>query len=254
MTVAACSRANLPRMKWACASRVSDKLTLRCPEYGVFLFDLFSLLIVKGKFVWFESCYCLVVMAPGRPALLSGITMKTLDDRIQPSGNEKSSGRRRFVRGLGVALPVTLTVSARSAMAATCTTVSAQASIDLANSHNSLTDVNQPCAALSPATWAGREESEFGVANVNFSSQFGGGPNKTMRKVLRDPNATAFQKHIAAAYVNSVHGKVGTKFYDIDKLKAMWNWKQGHNGFYQPLPGANWDEADIMRYLADTWS
>lgn len=180
--------------------------------------------------------------------------MKTLDDQIQTSGDDKSSGRRRFVRGLGVALPVTLTVSARSAMAATCTTVSAQASINLANSHNSLTDVNQPCTALSPTTWAGKTDNEFGIANVNFSAQFGGGPNKTMRQVLRDPNATPFQKHIAAAYVNSVLGRVGTKFYTIEQLKAMWNWKLGVNGYYQPVPGANWDETNIMTYLADTWT
>ena len=180
--------------------------------------------------------------------------MKTLDDSIQTAGNDKGAGRRRFVRGLGVALPVTLTVSARSAMAATCTTVSAQASINLANSHDSLTDVNQPCTGLSPATWAGKSDSEFGVANVAFSSQFGGGPNKNMRQLLRDANATAFQKHIAAAYVNSVLGRVGDRYYNLDQLKAMWSWRQGVNGFYQPVPGANWDETKIMAYLADTWN
>lgn len=180
--------------------------------------------------------------------------MKTLDDHIQTPGGDKGSGRRRFVRGLGVALPITLTVSARSAMAATCTTVSAQASINLTNSHNSLLDVNQPCNGLSPQSWANSPDSDFGSANVNFSSQFGGGPNKTMRQVLRDSAATAFQKHIAAAYVNSVLGRVDQKFYNLDQLKAMWNWRLGEGGFYHPVPGANWDETHIMTYLADTWS
>ena len=180
--------------------------------------------------------------------------MKTLDDRIQTSGDDKSSGRRRFVRGLGAAIPVTLTISARSAMAATCTTVSAQASINLANSHNSLTDVNQPCNGLSPQAWANSPDSDFGSANVYFSSQFGGGPNKSMRQVLRDANATPFQKHIAAAYVNSVLGRVDQKFYNLDQLKAMWNWKLGLNGSYHPVAGANWDDTNIMTYLADTWN
>ena len=49
--------------------------------------------------------------------------MNTHDEQPKPADLNESKGRRRFVRAVGVAVPVALTVSARSTMAATCNVV-----------------------------------------------------------------------------------------------------------------------------------
>ena len=176
--------------------------------------------------------------------------MNKINSHDEPQSAEKSVGRRRFVRGVGIAVPVALTISARSALSATCTTQSAAASIALNNSHNATGDVNQPCAGLSPKSLSSQKNENLTGANDTFSAFFPSGPADSMRTVLSSKDD--FAKHIAAAYINSKSGKVAQKFYTVQNLKDMWTY--GPSGAYQPVPGANWDKTKIKTYLKDTWS
>ncbi len=177
--------------------------------------------------------------------------MNKINSHDEPQSAEKSVGRRRFVRGVGIAVPVALTISARSALSATCTTQSAAASIALNNSHNATGDVNQPCQGVAP----GSLTLDLLGANDEFSAVFTTWPADKLKKstvfdVLSSKDG--FAKHIAAAYINSKSGKVAQKFYTVQNLKDMWTY--GPSGAYQPVPGANWDKTKIKTYLKDTWS
>jgi hypothetical protein len=176
--------------------------------------------------------------------------LKTLDDK--PS-QTKSTNRRRFVRGLGIAIPVALTVSARSALANTCSAVSANASIALTKSHNATGDTGLTCSGWSPATWKGKTVDDYSPNNHKFNTVFSGGPNERMRRVII--NEDGFNNLIAAAYMNFVKNKLastlgGKTVYDLADLQAMWN---GRNGSYQPVPGVLWGMPEIKAYLATTW-
>ena len=154
--------------------------------------------------------------------------MNTHDEQPKPADLNESKGRRRFVRAVGVAVPVALTVSARSTMAATCNVVSAHASINLTNSHNSTTD------------------NTFGF----------GGPNLSMRQVLiqQVPTST-FASYIAAAYVNLGKEPAIGVCYTLQNLKDMWQY--GPSGTFHPLASdttVNWSQQQIIDYLIDTWT
>ena len=177
-----------------------------------------------------------------------GIDMNKINSHDEPQGAEESVGRRRFVRGVGIAVPIALTVSARSALSATCTTQSAAASIALNNSHNATGDRDQPCQGLSPTAWAARTANQFGTANANFYATFASGPTVKMRAVVKssDPLVTDLMKYIAAAYVNLQLGLVPANTYTVQNLKGMLA------GSYQPVPGVIWDSTAIINYLKTT--
>jgi len=183
--------------------------------------------------------------------------MSNLNNHDDELNHDENSGRRKFVRAIGVAVPVTLTISARSALAGTCTTVSAAASIALANSHNATGDVGlTPCVGLAPSALAALTPSSFGVANVGFSTIFVSGPVFRMRAVLRssDPaTVTDFMKHLAAAYVNLQLGKVPAGTYSVKNLQDMWDAVKMLSP-YHPVSGVDWYETEIKAYLATTWS
>lgn len=183
--------------------------------------------------------------------------MNTHDGLPKASTPNEGAGRRRFVRGVGAAVPVALTVSARSALACHCNAVSAHASIKLTNSHNSTQDTNialDPNLTLSPTVLAEKNLAYFTSANANgvFSTVFGSGPNMSMRNVLRSSSTTQFAKNIAAAYVNLKKDPSVIKCYSLQQLIDMW--KYGPTASYQPVPDANWDVNQINTYLTGTWS
>lgn len=177
-----------------------------------------------------------------------------------------NSNRRRFVRGVGVIAPVVLTVSARSALACHCTSVSAAGSIALQNSHNAKTDVWQTnqCAGFSPSRWKNERQSPRGGSD-RFDAIFplsGIEAKWTMWQVLKDSKEknqfgtillSADKKEMlqifAAAYLNSTSNKIGTQYYDVEKLKAMW---RGKDGAFAPVPGKLWDWSDIKSFLLPT--
>jgi hypothetical protein len=183
--------------------------------------------------------------------------MNTQDEQAKFAELNENKGRRRFVRTVGIAVPVALTVSARSTMAATCNVVSAHASINLTNSHNSTSDVGIPNNAQTPADLAKQNAAYFTGANGNFLNIFGfGGPNLPMRQVLiqQVPSAT-FASYIAAAYVNLRKEPAIGVCYTLQNLKDMWQF--GPFGTFHPLASntmVNWDQQKIIDYLIDTWT
>jgi hypothetical protein len=172
------------------------------------------------------------------------------EQKTKPQGN---AGRRRFMRGVGVAVPVSLTVSARSVMACTCSTVSAHASIALANSHNATGDVNQHCAGLSPSAWSA--VSSYTGKTTKLSAVFSPCTTTVGNLQMKDAisNSDLFVKDIATAYLNLLNNKV-VGFYDLPKLQAMW---KGRTSGFLPISGAStpvWYESEIEKYLEDTWN
>jgi len=166
------------------------------------------------------------------------------------SGLRENAGRRRFVRGVGVAIPVSLTVSARSALAATCTTVSANASIALANSHNATGDVNQPCAGFAPSSWSGSYNGKTTTFLTAFTPINTSLNTLTMKAAIT--GSDLFLRDIANAYLNLLNTKV-VGFYSNAQLKAMLD---GRFTGFNPIPTNTslvWYEAEIKAYLESTW-
>jgi hypothetical protein len=186
---------------------------------------------------------------------MNGIEMNAHDEQTKSVELNESKGRRRFVRGVGAAVPVALTVSARSAMACHCNAVSAHASINLTHSHNSTLDQNIALTnTLSPSLLAAKPVTYFTDigANGNFAAFFGSGPNLTMSDVLKSSSTSVFAKQIAAAYVNFKKDASVSKCYSLQQLKDMWTY--GPTSTYQPVPNANWGVDQIGTYLIGTWT
>lgn len=192
-------------------------------------------------------------------------------------------GRRRFVRGVGSALPaVVITAHSPSVLGAVqCLAPSAVASIQLFQSR-----VDRPrltCDGRSPGFWLqsatpkpnGDPDPNAGAwvsANVSpdkpFSEVFSGGPKdglyagKTLKDVLEmggssGSDSQQFGAHMIAAYLNLKSGKVPQSILDTSHLSAMWLLAGGSTcggGYYEPTPGKCWDIEGIKEFLASTWT
>lgn len=176
------------------------------------------------------------------------------------NGALKTVARRRFVRGVGVALPVALSVSAKSALACHCTSVSAHSSIKLANSHNATTDVNSTagCNGWSPDTWKGLSKRTYGGLKTVFSSVFNNDitGQDNMKQVLNGTYSEEY-KYFAAAYLNAFHSRVNARFYKVTDMQAMWPVVKFGSGEYSSVPnipaGKGWNKQDILDYFRLTW-
>lgn len=172
---------------------------------------------------------------------------------------EKANGRRRFVRGVGIALPVVMTVKSRSVMAtgAQCLAPSATASIALLHSRPGRT--TEFCSGRTPGFWGQAWNTHpliwasVGGEGLLFSNPYTGGfPGQTHKQVMNlngvgDPYQ--FGAHMSAAYFNWKKGWVPTTVLDLSDLLAMWN---GRNGSYSPTPGVTWGAQQIVAYLQST--
>ena len=189
--------------------------------------------------------------------------------------NSKASGRRRFVRGVGIATPVILTVASRSALAANCLSPSAQASIALDNSRPDRRR-GAGCFGRGPEFWrdASNEKSSnhghwkgCGAEHRYFSACFSahdGFHGKKLKEVLaskghneqghhqqghyerghQDP--AGLGAHLCAAWCNLHSGKVPASVLSLETMKRMW---AGRNGSYQPVPGVYWSAPQIVEYI-----
>lgn len=175
-------------------------------------------------------------------------------------GASKAVDRRRFVRGVGVALPIALSVSAKSALACHCTSVSAHSSIKLANSHNATTDVNSTvgCNGWSPDTWKAQSKKSYPGLKTVFSSVFANDitGQDNMKQVLNGTYGNEY-KYFAAAYLNSFHSQVDARFYKVTDMQAMWPVVKSGSGEYSSVPnipaGKGWGKEDILDYFRQTW-
>lgn len=170
--------------------------------------------------------------------------------------------RRHFVRNAGLIVPVILTVGSRSALAATCLSPSASASINLTNSRP-----DRPgggiCTGRGPSYWksnpnynpATPNDGVTGLMNTLFGSVFAGGLAGTMRDVCAltgTGNFAALGGKLAAAWLNLKTGLVSANILSEQDLQAMW---AGRFGTYEPIAGAStitWGEAQIIAYLQTT--
>jgi hypothetical protein len=171
----------------------------------------------------------------------------------------KTRGRRRFVRGVGLLAPVVLTMAPRSALANTCLSPSAQASIALDNSRPDRE--RSACFGLSPGFWKNAAKDNHpnhnlwvasGAEGKYFSSVFfdtSGFPGKTLKDVLNLGGNGSFEalgRHLCAAWCNLQTGKVPPSILSLDTLRKMW---AGRNGNYEPVPGVFWNATQIVDYI-----
>jgi hypothetical protein len=186
----------------------------------------------------------------------------------------EKKGRRKFVQGVGVALPVVLSVRSTSALAGgQCFAPSAHASIALLHSRPDREKLY--CRGRTPGFWvnAARRDhpnhsdwvSIFGpdpasppapsnaITSPLFESIFAGGfPGKRFHEVMAlngvgDP--FQFGAHLAAAYCNNLRGWVPSDVLSLSDLQEMW---AGRNGTYHPTAGVSWGAQAITAYLQTT--
>ena len=192
---------------------------------------------------------------------MSGNFKPTDQSKVESLGASPAAdvaGRRRFVRrlGAGVVVPAVLTVASRSAMATTCLSASATASINLTNSRPNR--AGGLCAGGSPGYWknAAANHGDFTARNKNFDAVYiGGFTGLTMEAVInlngtQDPQQLG--GHLAAAWCNLQTAKVSSTVLNLATLQDMW--AKRTTGYY-PISGSTtpvWTAAQIVTYLKTT--
>lgn len=177
----------------------------------------------------------------------------------QPKEN-KQRARRRFIHGVGVAVPVIMTVKSSSALAAQCFAPSAAASIALLHSRLDREQLN--CLGRTPGFWKNAAKPDHpnhsywvtaGGEGVLFSTVFNGGfPNKTLKEVMAltgNQDQWKLGAHLSAAYLNHQIGWVPDTVLSLQDLRDMW---AGRNGTYTPTAGVTWGGEQIVAYLKTT--
>ncbi len=177
---------------------------------------------------------------------------------VQPESTSTGEGgvhRRRFVRGVGIIVPVALTITSRSASAAGCLSASASASINLANSRpNRVSD--GICSGRNLAYWKTAAPTDLTARNQQFSliyiNGFLGPPALSMEGVMNLAGVDALSAHLAAAWCNFFKGSVDPKILSLTTLQSMW---AGRTAGFQPIPGnasVVWTAAQMVTYLQTT--
>ena len=180
---------------------------------------------------------------------------KKSEQHEAPANSSQKTGRRRFVQGMGVLLPTILTTGTRSALACSCLSPSASASINLLHSRPDRPH-DGSCAGRTPGYWvnAAKTHSQVwnlvGAKNTLFGSIYPGGfPGKTLKEVMamngtQDPYQLG--AHLAAAWCNWKMGWVSSSVVNLSDLQAMW---AGRTAGYVPVSGVTWYSEDIVEYL-----
>lgn len=167
-------------------------------------------------------------------------------------------GRRHFVRKLGVAVPVILTIKSPSALAKQCVAPSAAASIALLNSRPDRQDFI--CTGGSPGFWKEASKTHpaewatAGGEGLLFATVFGSGfPGMTLQQVMDlTGNEDTWQlgAHLCAAYLNWKMGWVPDGVLSLQDMKDMW---AGRLGTYEPTAGVQWNGEQIVAYIITTF-
>lgn len=187
-------------------------------------------------------------------------------------------GRRRFIRGLGVAVPVVMTVRSPSALAGgQCFAPSADASIALLNSRRDR--VKLYCDGGTPGFWGNaakidhpnhpywkqvfgedirKRDGSLRIASPYFGSIFGSvfsSPDKKVHEVIwLGGTGDPFQlgAHLVAAYCNLKMNWVPSGVngvLDLSDLREMWAMRLTG---YAPTAGVRWNGEKIVAYLQTT--
>ena len=187
---------------------------------------------------------------------MSELDRQTEQPKVVAAGSQLLR-RRRFVRGAGLAVPVVLTVSSRSAMAAvSCLSPSASASINL--THSRPLRNQGSCSGQTPLFWSTASQGPNGdntAKDQPFDGIYSSGYAHSMEWVcaLITPSPSLddqFGAYLAAAWCNFAKGWVPTTVLTLAELQLMWS--NGRLGIYQPVPGVHWGMTDIIAYLKTT--
>lgn len=185
--------------------------------------------------------------------------MNDIDHNQSKQNSSESASeapRRRFVRGVGVAVPAVLTVwssSARSTMSSkTCLSPSATASINLLNSRPKRKQ--DDCIGRTPGYWMNANSA---IPDQHKWSEIGsssGGILDTMKlrqvmKLTGNQDQWQLGAHLSAAYCNLLMGWVPQSVLSLKDLQDMW---AGRYGTYVPTPGVQWGGEKIVTYLKST--
>lgn len=186
-----------------------------------------------------------------------------LQQDAQEQVNEpvEKGGRRRFIHGVGVAVPLLLTVRSRSVLATgsggRCLAPSATASIALLNSRPDRQQLF--CSGRTPGFWQNAKKTHPSIWNSvqnpeqYFATVFGSGfPGKTLRQVMNlTGNEDAWQlgAHLCAAYLDLKMGWIPQDVLTLSVLREMW---AGRYGSFEPTAGVNWNGEQIVAYLQTT--
>jgi hypothetical protein len=194
------------------------------------------------------------------------------------SSSVERVGRRRFIRGVGIAVPVVMSVKSPSALAAgQCFAPSAHASIALLNSRRDGEKLY--CDGGTPGFWGNaakidhqhhsywkqvfgddikKKDGSFKIASplfgTVFRSQFSSPDKKVHEVIWLNGAGDPFQlgAHLVAAYCNVKIGWVPSGEHgvlDISDLQEMW--AKRLTG-YEPTAGVKWYGQQIVAYLQTT--
>lgn len=190
----------------------------------------------------------------------------------------EKAGRRRFVRGMGIAVPLIISARSPSALAGgQCFAPSAHASIALLNSRRDREKLY--CDGGTPGFWGNaakidhpnhtywkqvfgedvkKKDGTYKISSPSFGSIFGAAfslPDKNVHEVIwlngtGDPYQLG--AHLVAAYCNLKMGWVPSGEHgvlDHSDLKEMW---ANRNKGYEPTAGVKWYGEQIVAYLQTT--
>ena len=175
---------------------------------------------------------------------------ETQSESLQESVKPMQHGgiaRRRLLRAGLVATPVVLTLSGRSAMAATgdpCAGLSGAAWTSLVNNGTCTTNshtVASTTIGSPPAVWKAKT-SKPGYMNKTFIGIFGGGSNNQIKQVINDNNNN-YEVCFSTAYCNVMSGNP----YPINKTALKTLYSTG------VLAGKPLTPDGIVSFLKQTW-
>lgn len=182
--------------------------------------------------------------------------------------------RRRFIRGVGIAVPVTaiMTVQSPSALAAQCLAPSAVASIALLKSRIDREQLS--CFGRTPGFWGNAQKTHpddlaaaggdklfaavfgsgfDGLTLIQVMGLTGGNPDGSSKESKKNGSTMVdpyqLGAHLSAAYFNLKRGWVPETVLSLQDLIDMWN---GRSGAYTPTAGVTWGAEKIVAYLQTT--
>jgi hypothetical protein len=172
-----------------------------------------------------------------------------------------SASRRRLLRAGLSAAPAILTVVSQPALAVTCRSPSAFASVT-ANATTSAQPV-QGCSGFGPLTWTDTSTTwPVDRATALFYDEFsaagslGGIATPTLAQVLALTPANSVEglaRNVVAAYLNLKSLRTPEAVINETSLQAMWT--QGKAGTYRPtLSSPYWTFVELNAWFTQTFS
>jgi hypothetical protein len=187
--------------------------------------------------------------------------MSTKTDQEEPVGPDRRSraavamDRRRLLRGGLSAAPVVMTLASGPVSAGLCTTCSAFGSLHPSGKQPSIV-----CSGRSPSAWDGTPGGHWPLAqNTLFETYFAPaltGTNVTLKNVI-DPTKgyDPVARNCVAALLNASTSPPLTPptILGVGYAKTIWS-SYASRGYFEPTAGIQWHSAEIVEWIATTYS